>query len=64
MKFNLGVYHKLGKDDKTAYASSFETSQKKSPMQLRMAKIKKRKKSLIQAWEDRNTSNQGTKLNK
>jgi len=44
MKFNLGVYHKLSKDDKTAYASSFEISQKKSPMQPRMFKIKPPKK--------------------
>lgn len=56
MKFNLGVYSKLGKDDKTAYASSFETSQKKSALQLTMAKIK--------TWDDRNKQNRGGKLSK
>jgi hypothetical protein len=54
MKFNLGVYHKLSKDDKTEYASSFETTQKKSPF-TPMA--------IIKTWQDRNVKNRGTKLN-
>jgi hypothetical protein len=56
MKFNLGVYKKLTQDDKTEYASSFETTQKKSPLQPTMAKIK--------TWDDRNKQNRGSKLSK
>lgn len=61
-KFNLGVYKKLTKDDANAYASSYETSNKMAAFKGAM---KKRKKGKVQlkAWEDRNRSNNRTKLN-
>jgi hypothetical protein len=66
-KFNLGVYKKLTKDDANAYASSFETSNKKSALQSSFKKTLKSRKTKGQArlksWEDRNLINRGTKLN-
>jgi hypothetical protein len=76
MKFNLGVYNKLDKDDKTAYFTSFETSQKKSPFTpiskkrgLQKQKPPKKgptntpKRMPLPVWQDRDVKNRGTKLN-
>ena len=79
-KFNMGVYKKLDSSDAKAYATSYETVNKKSPFygSLKMEPYKQRVmearqafpkqgisfvKPDIKTWEDRNRSNNGTKLN-
>lgn len=73
--FNENVYSRLDAADKKEYAASYVRNNP-SPMAYgrtkpdkgigrkpRAPKPKDFKDTLIQAWEDRNSSNNGTKLN-
>jgi len=79
-KFNMGVYKKLDSSDAQAYATSYETLNKKSPFYGSLLKRYKQRvmearqalpkqgisfvKPDIKTWEDRNRANQNTKLNR